>query len=85
MTQHRDDLQIPDIECTAFVLMVDELVHTDPQQWGPVIDKHLTDCPPCLVYLQQMLDLQTLLGHVHQGQRLSDDEVARVLATINVS
>lgn len=77
---HDQHKQIRDIDCTEFVLMVDELVHTEPERWGPVVDKHLTDCPPCSVYLQQMLDIQTALRHVRQGQQLADNEVERVLA-----
>jgi hypothetical protein len=81
MTPHHD-ITVPAIDCTEFVLMVDELVQTEPDKWGPIVDKHLADCPPCLVYLQQMLDIQTILRHAQQGQRLADDEVERVLAAI---
>jgi hypothetical protein len=81
----REDLgpdAVPDIDCAEFVRMVDELVRTDPAAWGPVVDKHLTDCPPCVIYLQQMLDLRTILRHVQMGERLADDEVERVLHAI---
>lgn len=73
----------PAIDCVEFVRMVDELVDSDPQLWGAVVAKHLEDCPPCLVYLQQMLDLKVLLDLAFEEQRLDDEGVAAVLATIN--
>lgn len=39
--------------------------------------------PPCLVYLQQMLDLKILLSHVFDGERLTEDDVSGVLHAIN--
>lgn len=81
MTSQRPST-IAHMDCTEFVLLVDELVATDPDHWGPVIDKHLADCPPCLIYLQQMLDIQTILAQARDGQRLTDDEVDRVLVAI---
>lgn len=66
MTVH--DNIIPAIDCVDFVRIVDDLVDSDPAQWGPIVAKHLEDCPPCLVYLQQMLDLKVLLNHVFEGR-----------------
>jgi hypothetical protein len=81
MTIH--DNTIPAIDCVDFVRLVDDLVDSDPQHWGAIVAKHLEDCPPCLVYLQQMLDLKILLNHVFDGQQLSADDVAGVLDTID--
>jgi hypothetical protein len=77
------DNTVPAIDCVDFVRLVDELVDSDPQQWGPIVAKHLADCPACLVYLQQMLDLKILLNHVFDGEKLSDDDVAGVINAIN--
>jgi len=52
------DNTVPAMDCVDFVRLVDDLVDSDPQLWGAVVAKHLEDCPPCLVYLQQMLDLK---------------------------
>lgn len=73
---------VPDIDCTEFVLMVDDLVATEPHRWGEVVDKHLNDCPPCLIYMQQMLDIQTILRQAQRRERLADGEVERVLNAI---
>ncbi|BBX43358.1 hypothetical protein [Mycobacterium simiae] len=81
MTVH--DNIIPAIDCVDFVRIVDDLVDSDPAQWGPIVAKHLEDCPPCLVYLQQMLDLKVLLNHVFEGERLSDEHIAGVIRAIN--
>lgn len=50
---------------------------------GPIVAKHLDECPPCLVYLQQMLDLKILLSHVFDGERLSEEHIAGVINTIH--
>lgn len=81
MTVH--DNTIPAIDCVDFVRIVDDLVDSDPAQWGPIVAKHLEDCPPCLVYLQQLLDLKVLLNHVFEGERLSDEHIAGVIRAIN--
>ena len=77
------DNTVPAIDCVDFVRLVDELVDADPKRWGPIVAKHLKECPPCLVYLQQMLDLKILLDHVFEGEKLSDEHVAGVIKTIN--
>ncbi|MCV7103086.1 hypothetical protein [Mycobacterium palustre] len=77
------DNTVPAIDCVDFVRLVDELVDSDPQLWGPIVAKHLEECPPCLVYLQQMLDLKILLNHVFRGERLGDSDVAGVISAID--
>jgi hypothetical protein len=77
------DNTVPAMDCVDFVRLVDDLVDSDPQLWGGVVARHLEECPPCLVYLQQMLDLKVLLDHVFDGEKLSDEHVAGVINTIN--
>ncbi|SPM36463.1 hypothetical protein MRAB57_4304 [Mycobacterium rhizamassiliense] len=77
------DKTVPAIDCVDFVRMVDELVDSNPDQWGPIVAKHLEDCPPCLVYLQQMLDLKVLLNHVFDGEKLSEKHIVGVVNAIN--
>jgi hypothetical protein len=74
---------IPAIDCTEFVVLVDNLVQSDPRDWSAIVRKHLDECPPCLVYLQQMLDLRVLLSHVFDGEKLTGEQVEGVLAAIN--
>ena len=73
---------VPAIDCVDFVRLVGDLVDSDPQHWGAIVAKHLEDCPPCLTYLQQMLDLKVLLDHVFEGEKLSDEQAAGVIETI---
>ena len=80
MTVH--DHTVPAIDCVEFVRLVDDLVDSDPREWGVIVAKHLRDCPPCLVYLQQMLDLKVLLNHVFDGEKLSDEQITGVLDAI---
>lgn len=77
------DNTVPAIDCVDFVRLVDDLVDSDPDQWGPIVAKHLEDCPPCLVYLQQMLDLKILLSLVFEGEQLSDEHILGVVNAIN--
>jgi predicted anti-sigma-YlaC factor YlaD len=77
------DNTVPAIDCVDFVRLVDDLVDSDPQGWGAIVAKHLDECPACLVYLQQMLDLKVVLNHVFEGEKLSDADVSGVLNTIN--
>ncbi|ATA28564.1 hypothetical protein MLM_2111 [Mycobacterium lepraemurium] len=77
------DNTVPAIDCVDFVRLVDDLVDADPQQWGPIVAKHLEECPPCLIYLQQMLDLKTLLRHVFDGEQLGEHDVTRILNALN--
>jgi hypothetical protein len=80
MTIH--DNTVPAIDCVDFVRLVDDLVDADPRHWGAIVAKHLEDCPPCLVYLQQMLDLKVLLNHVFEVDKLGDEHVAGVLKIV---
>lgn len=43
MTIH--DNTVPAIDCVDFVRLVDDLVDSDPRQWGPIVAKHLDECP----------------------------------------
>ncbi|OBG71682.1 hypothetical protein A5714_11260 [Mycobacterium sp. E2462] len=78
------DNTVPAMDCVDFVRLVDDLVDSPPQRWGAIVAKHLDECPPCLVYLQQMQDLKILLNHVFDGEKLSDDHVAGVIDAIDV-
>ncbi|WP_172835126.1 hypothetical protein [Mycobacterium gordonae] len=40
-------------------------------------------CPPCLVYLQQMLDLKVLLTLVFDSEKLSEEQISGVMNTIS--
>jgi predicted anti-sigma-YlaC factor YlaD len=77
------DNTVPAIDCIDFVRLVDDLVDSDPQQWGVIVAKHLDECPPCLTYLQQMRDLKILLNHVFDGEKLSDEHIAGVIKAIS--
>ncbi|OBK43707.1 hypothetical protein [Mycobacterium sp. 1081908.1] len=77
------DNMIPAIDCVDFVRLVDELVDSDPARWGAIVAKHLAECPPCLVYLQQMLDLKILLNHVFEGEKLSAEHITGVTNAIS--
>ena len=77
------DNTVPSIDCVEFVRLVDDLVESDPRQWGAIVAKHLNECPPCLVYLQQMLDLKVLLNHVFVGDQLTDEQIAGVVNSID--
>ncbi|BBX96711.1 anti-sigma factor [Mycobacterium lacus] len=77
------DNTVPAIDCVDFVRLVDDLVDSDPQQWGAMVAKHLEECPPCRVYLEQMLDLKILLNHVVDGEKLSEEHIAGVISAIN--
>ncbi|WP_205873250.1 hypothetical protein [Mycobacterium camsae] len=80
MTVH--DYTVPAIDCVEFVRLVDDLVDSHPGEWGAIVAKHIEDCPPCLVYLQQMLDLRVLLNHVFDGERLTEGQISGVIASI---
>lgn len=77
------DNNVPAIDCVEFVRLVDDLVESDPQSWGAVVARHLAECPPCLVYLQQMLDLKVLLNHVFDGEQLGEEQIAGVISAAN--
>lgn len=76
------DDSVPAIDCVELVRLVDDLVDSDPRQWDAIVARHLADCPPCLVYLQQMLDLKALLRIVSDGQHLSDTDVLGIIDTL---
>ena len=77
------DDAVPAIDCVEFIRLVDDLVESDPEQWGAIVAKHLDECPPCLVYLQQMLDLKILLNHVFDGEKLSEGQIVGVINAIS--
>jgi hypothetical protein len=74
---------VPAVDCVEFVRLVDDLVESEPRQWGAIVARHLEECPPCLVYLQQMLDLKVLLNHVFDGEQLSDEQIVGVVNSID--
>lgn len=77
------DNTVPAIDCVDFVRLVDDLVDSDPKQRDAIVAKHLEECPPCLVYLQQMLDLKVLLNHVFEGEKLSNERIDQVINALN--
>ncbi|TNC28052.1 hypothetical protein [Amycolatopsis alkalitolerans] len=81
--QDHDLAAAPPLDCADFVLMVDDLVDSDPHQWGAIVRRHLRDCPPCQVYLEQMHDLRVLLGQAYDAEKLSDEHVRSVLTAIH--
>ncbi|MBI2702956.1 MAG: hypothetical protein HYX31_28200 [Mycobacterium sp.] len=77
------DNTVPAIDCVEFVRLVDDLVEAEPGQWGAIVSRHLEECPPCLVYLQQMLDLKVLLTLVFDSEKLSDEQISGVMNSIS--
>lgn len=70
------------IDCTDFVVLVDELLEAFPQEGGPIVTRHLNECPPCVIYLQQMQDLRILLNLAFRDEKLDDTSVERVVSAI---
>lgn len=70
-----DEEQRDEMRCDEFVLLVDDLISTPRDQWGEVVDLHLKNCPPCVTYLQQMLDLQEIFRNIRQGHSLPQGDI----------
>jgi predicted anti-sigma-YlaC factor YlaD len=69
--------------CTEFTDVIDELLESDPAGWDPELLGHLHDCPPCLVYLQQMQDLRRMLDELARDCLPADDRrIAELLARL---
>lgn len=82
MSQHQHQLG-DELRCDEFVHLVDELIQTPREQWGPAIERHIAECPPCLVYIEQMLDLHKILSDFRYSQQLSESDVEEVLLSLS--
>ncbi|MGA9870730.1 MAG: hypothetical protein WBQ44_06270 [Rhodococcus sp. (in: high G+C Gram-positive bacteria)] len=54
-------LGAPDIDCLDFLPLVDELLDIDDKDWDATVVRHLQQCPPCRIFLEQLEDLRHLL------------------------
>lgn len=57
----------PDIDCVDFLPLVDDLLEIDDKDWDAAVVRHVRQCPPCRIFLEQLEDLRSLL-------RSQDDE-----------
>jgi len=55
------------IDCIDFLPLVDDLLEIDDEGWDAQVVRHLEECPPCRIFLEQLQDLRRIL-------RAQDDE-----------
>jgi predicted anti-sigma-YlaC factor YlaD len=55
------------IDCIDFLPLVDDLLEIDNEGWDAQVVRHLEECPPCRIFLEQLQDLRRIL-------RAQDDE-----------
>ncbi|HET6501418.1 MAG TPA: hypothetical protein VFG87_11715 [Amycolatopsis sp.] len=49
------------IDCVDFLGLVDDLVEVDDERWDAQVTRHLRECPPCRIFLEQLQDLRRIL------------------------
>ncbi|NLU82513.1 hypothetical protein [Rhodococcus sp. HNM0569] len=76
----------PEIDCIDFLRLVDTLLDVDDTQWDATMVRHLRGCPPCRVFLEQLIDLRHLL-RTSDGDTVDPDDprIAALLAAVTTS
>jgi hypothetical protein len=69
-----------EIDCVQFLTVVDDLLECSDDIWEESIARHLRDCPPCEIFLEQLQDLRTVL-QMQQDEALppEDPRIAAIL------
>jgi hypothetical protein len=62
---------VPEMDCIDFLSLVNDLLEIDDGEWEAAVVRHLHDCPPCRIFLEQLIDLRRLLRGQHAQSRLS--------------
>ena len=76
----------PEIDCIDFLPLVDTLLDIDDKHWDATMVRHLHECPPCRVFLEQLIDLRHLL-RATDGDTVGPDDprIRALLETITPS
>jgi predicted anti-sigma-YlaC factor YlaD len=69
------------IDCIEFLRRADDLLDVDDEGWDTQIMRHLEECPPCRIFLEQLQDLRRIL-RAQDGEALplSDPRIRGILA-----
>lgn len=54
-------------DCRALIEQASQLVDADEDTWNAEILAHLDECPPCRVFLDQLIDLRAILHGLHDS------------------
>jgi predicted anti-sigma-YlaC factor YlaD len=69
------------IDCIDFLPLVDDLLDIDDKGWDAQVVRHLEECPPCRIFLEQLQDLRRILrAQDEEALPLSDPRVRTLLA-----
>ncbi|MGW3624858.1 hypothetical protein [Streptomyces sp. NPDC000880] len=68
------------IDCIDFLPLVDDLLEIDDEGWNAQVVRHLEECPPCRIFLEQLQDLRRILrAQVEESLPLSDPRIRMLL------
>jgi predicted anti-sigma-YlaC factor YlaD len=73
-----------EMDCVDFLRRVDELLDVDADMWDARVRRHLVDCPPCRVFLEQLQDLRELLRAASTQDSVPPDD-PRIAAIMSLS
>jgi predicted anti-sigma-YlaC factor YlaD len=68
------------IDCIDFLPLVDDLLEIDDEGWDAQVVRHLEECPPCRIFLEQLQDLRRMLrAQDDEALALSDPRIRMLL------
>jgi predicted anti-sigma-YlaC factor YlaD len=68
------------IDCADFLPRVDDLLEIDDEGWDAQVVRHLEECPPCRIFLEQLQDLRRILrAQDDEALALSDPRIRMLL------
>jgi predicted anti-sigma-YlaC factor YlaD len=73
-----------EMDCVDFLQRVDGLLDVDDDLWDARVRRHLVDCPPCRIFLEQLQDLCELLRAAPTRDSVPPDD-PRITAIMSLS
>lgn len=60
-----DTAASPPPDCRELIEQASLLVEADEDTWNTEVLAHLEECPPCRIFIDQLIDLRTILRSLH--------------------
>lgn len=76
-----DLAEVAAMDCAYFLPLVDDLLDIDDAAWDARVVRHLDECPPCRIFLNQLQDLRRILrSQADAALPLTDPRITALLA-----
>lgn len=71
-----------ELDCREFLEIANDLMEQHKETWSQAVTEHLSSCPPCLIYLEQIQDLHHLLATLPRKELIPNQEQIRSIIAV---